>query len=340
VQARGHAIEARLYAEDPARGFLPSIGRIAHWRMPPCDSRVRVDTGFRAGDEVSPFYDPMLAKLIVWGEDRERARVRLLDALGRCEVAGVATNLALLERIVAHPDFAAGAVDTGLIERRRDALLAPRAPDDRAFAVAALAEYAHILRERDAAAMASPDRWSPWNAADAWWNGTSSHAIHLTFAGDAETRAMAVKPLPDGQVALESGGRCVTAAVLDDGERLHVRLDGARADYAVVRDGRTRHLFGNGLRASLALVDPLAHARAAPAHAGHLMAPMSGTIVAVLVKPGDRVEQDAPLVVLEAMKMEHTIAAPSAGVVSAVNCAVGERVAEGTDLVDVDAAPP
>jgi len=339
VRARGHAIEARIYAEDPARGFLPSIGRIDHWHMPPTDARVRVDTGFRAGDEVSPFYDPMLAKLIAWGEDREHARAALSRALNACEVVGVATNLDLLERIVANADFAAGNVDTGLIERHRDTLLTPRAPPDEAFEVAALAEYGALREDNAARALASGDRWSPWNALDAWWNGTSTHAITSTFAAAGDTRTVVMRPLADGRVQLDAGGRSGVARVQAAGGQLHIVRDDHSADHVVVRAGDLRHVFGGGLRASLTRIDPLASAGAEPAHAGHLMAPMSGTIVAVMVKPGDRVAQGAPLVALEAMKMEHTIAAPAAGVVTAVNCAVGERVAEGTDLVDLDDLP-
>jgi 3-methylcrotonyl-CoA carboxylase alpha subunit len=152
IEAHGHAIEARIYAEDPARGFLPSIGTITHWRMPDADTGARVDTGFRAGDEVSPYYDPMLAKVITWGADREAARAAMLRALDSCEVAGVSTNLELLARIVAHPAFAKAELDTGLIETHRADLLPPpqRASDD-AFAVAALADYAQLAaaRERD-----------------------------------------------------------------------------------------------------------------------------------------------------------------------------------------------
>ena len=125
----GHALEARLYAEDPDRGFLPSIGLLTHWRMPPESSRVRVDTGVREGDEISPFYDPMLAKLIVWGEDRAAACAQMSSALGQCEVVGVATNIAFLERVVAHEAFANARLDTGLIEANRDALFPRRDAD-------------------------------------------------------------------------------------------------------------------------------------------------------------------------------------------------------------------
>ena len=339
VRAHGHAIEARIYAEDPARGFLPSIGRITHWRMPSTSARVRVDTGFRAGDEVSPYYDPMLAKLVAWGEDRGAACAELLRALRDCEVVGVTTNLDLLERIVAQPDFAAGRVDTGLIERHRATLLAARPTPASAFLAAALAQYEGLRRERARVAAASGDPWSPWAATDAWWNNTSTHALAFTFTDGVQPHTIALLPQPDGSVVARDGPEAATCFVEASGERMRVRASGQVADYAVVAAGDARHVFGDGVRAIVTWVDPLAHASDEPPHAGHLMAPMSGTIVAVLVKAGDEVAQGAPLVVLEAMKMEHTIAAPARGIVTAVNCVVGERVAEGTDLVDLDDSP-
>jgi 3-methylcrotonyl-CoA carboxylase alpha subunit len=340
IEARGHAIEARIYAEDPARGFLPSIGRITHWRMPAGSERVRVDTGFRAGDEVSAFYDPMLAKLIVWGEDRERARVELLGALARCEVAGVSTNVDLLERIAAHPAFVAAQIDTGLIDAHRDALLVPTSGvPEVVFIAAAVDDYEHVRRERAARAAGSADRWSPWDATDAWWNGSDAHRVSFTYADASGVRAVALQPQADGALVITMAGlsRRVRSRVGDG--RLHLAVDDVAGDFGVIRAGGTRHVVGSGVRATVALVDPLAHASDEAPRAGHLMAPMSGTIVAVMVKPGDTIAQGAPLVVLEAMKMEHTIAAPAAGVVGAVNCAVGERVAEGTDLVDLEDPP-
>jgi len=254
-------------------------------------------------------------------------------------VAGVATNLDLLERIVAHPDFASGAIDTGLIDRHRDALLAPRPPPDEAFEVAALADHEALRAASAAAARASQDPWSPWSAVDGWWNGTSTHAVTFTYTAAGESRTVVVRSLADGGVQVSLDGRGSVARVHAAGERLRIVREDRTLDATVVRSGDVRQVFGPGLRATLTHVDPLAHAGDEPAHAGHLMAPMSGTIVAVMVKTGDRVAQGAPLVVLEAMKMEHTIAAPGAGIVAAVNCALGERVAEGTDLVDLDDLP-
>ena len=340
----GHAIEARIYAEDPDRGFLPSIGRISHWRMPVAGNGVRVDTGFREGDDVSPFYDPLLAKVIAWGEDRARARAALLNALDQCEVTGVTTNVAFLERVVAHHAFASGRLDTGLIDTHRDALLAPAsAAPDRAWIAAALSEYQAIECAARASSAGAADPYSPWHAADAWWNGTATHRIAITLADASGQRTVTVKPNDDGSVSLggDVEARTVRADTRDGRLFVAAQRGGApdvEASFAasVVRDGNVLHVFSPAARARLSRVDPLAHADDEAGHPGHLAAPMSGTVVAVMVKPGDSVEKGAPLVVLEAMKMEHTIAAPAAGVVVAVNYGVGDRVAEGADLVDVE----
>jgi len=338
----GHAIEARLYAEDPARDFLPSIGRIGHWRMPDDMPNVRVDTGYRAGDEVTPFYDPMLAKVIAFGEDRERARQTLLAALARCEVTGVTTNAAFLERVVEHETFASGRVDTGLIADHREALLPaapPAAPDT--LIAAAVAEYRAVEAALTATAARSSDPYSPWNAADAWWNGTSTHHAEFAFRDGEREHRVTVAPRGD-TLAIGDGAfaRDVRVHVRDDRLCIERLVDGVVADAheaTVVFDGDVRHVFVPGARHRLALVDPLAETDDVE-RGGHLVAPMSGTIVAVLVAPGERVEKGAPLVVLEAMKMEHTIVAPAAGRVAAIHFGAGDRVGEGADLVDVEQA--
>jgi 3-methylcrotonyl-CoA carboxylase alpha subunit len=335
----GHAIEARVYAEDPDRGFLPSIGRIAHWRMPEDSARVRVDTGFRAGDDVTPYYDPMLAKVIAWGEDRERARAALIVALGQCEVAGVTTNLAFLERVLAHEAFAAGRLSTGLIDANRDALLPrPGQAPQRALVAAALAEYGAIRDAAAAQAVASSDPHSPWHFADAWWNGSEAHRLSFTFGNGEHRHAVAVKPQADGSITLAGAVQISGIRARIEGDRVAFDPAGAASEQVatVVRDGDARHVFGTGMRTRLSLVDPFAHAGDDVEHAGHLTAPMSGTVVAVMVKPGDAVAKGAALVVLEAMKMEHTIVAPVAARVAAVHFAVGDRVGEGADLVDLE----
>ncbi|HVE49965.1 MAG TPA: acetyl/propionyl/methylcrotonyl-CoA carboxylase subunit alpha [Casimicrobiaceae bacterium] len=337
ITTRGHAIEARIYAEDPARGFLPAIGRIAHWRMPEASANVRVDTGFRAGDEVSPYYDPMLAKLIAWGEDRTRACATLVDALSECEVAGVTTNVEFLSRVILHPAFAGADLDTGLIDKHRDVLLPPPGATPQSVLVtAAVAEYLADERIADSAARASGDPHSPWNARDGWWPNHDSAGVTYRFADGETVRSIDVKRDSHGTFEIVDGSQRMPLRVTETDQRLTVETGDSRFGASVVPIGEARHVFAGQLRRTLRLVDPLAHAGEEEAHGGHLMAPMSGAIVAVHVKAGDKVEKGAPLCVLEAMKMEHTIVAPANGTITAVNCAVGDRVSEGTDLVDLE----
>ena len=339
---RGHAIEARLYAEDPERGFLPSIGRLIHWRMPSENARVRIDTGVREDDLISPFYDPLLAKLIVWGEDRAAACAELRTALAQCAVVGVATNIGFLERVVAHDAFANARLDTGLIDKHRDALFPPPTaiPED-ALLAAAAAEYSSVVHAAAKSAAASEDPYSPWHARDAWWNNVATRAVDLSF-GDREDggvrHAVRVHPVGPGAIRVDVGARSVDLTVRAHDERMIVGTGDAAFPATVIADGEDRHVFTQRGRRKLVFYDALAHAGEADEERGHLTAPMSGAIIAVHVQTGDRVEQGAPLIVLEAMKMEHTIVAPTAGVIVAINYKVGERVPEGADLVDLDVA--
>jgi len=297
---------------------------------------VRVDTGVRAGDEISPHYDPMLAKLIVHGEDRPAALRRLAEALSEYEIVGVATNVAFLKRIIAHEAFASGNVDTGLIARHQDALFPEAAPvGDDTLLAAALAETRALVAERAAAARASGDPHSPWHAVDPWWMNSAQHAFFCSFAAGEARHDIAVRRVSDGwSVQLPAGETAVRVTERDG--RLVIATPAAEFAATVVPVGEERHVFCHGAQQRLLVVDPLAHAGEEEAHGGHLMAPMSGTVVAVMVKVGDRVGKGTPLLILEAMKMEHTIVAPAAGVVAAVNFRPGDRVTEGADLVDID----
>jgi len=335
----GHAIEARLYAEDPDRGFLPSIGRLVHWRMPAESPRVRIDTGVREGDEVSRFYDPMLAKLVVWGEDRETACAEMIAALRQCEVVGVATNIAFLERVVAHEAFASARLDTGLIENNRDALFPAAGPTpDSALLAAAVNEYIGVVRDAAATARESADAHSPWHQADAWWLNVESNGVPFIYADADVHHLVRVQPRGEGQVRVVLPARTVEVDFAERDDRTVLAFEGSAMAVTVIADGDDRHVFAPGVRRRLTFIDPLTHAGADDAHGGHLTAPMSGAIVAVMVKAGDKVARGAPLIVLEAMKMEHTIVAPADGVVASVNFGVGDRVSEGADLVDIEDA--
>ncbi len=329
----GHAFEARLYAEDPARDFLPSTGRLVHLRFPAEGPHVRIDAGVSEGDEVSIHYDPMIAKLVVWDRDREQARRRLVAALGACEVAGVATNVAFLAALAAHPAFAAAELDTGFIARHRSDLLPPPSPaSDRTLALAALAvllEHARATRE---AALASGDPHSPWAASDAWrMNGEGWHLLHFEDGG--RELAIKVHERPRGYVMELPGGALAASGALEGACDLAAELDGERIRARVVRMGAELAVFAHGTSRRLRLVDPLAGAAELEAAGGSLTAPMPGKILAVLVANGAAVKRGAPLLVLEAMKMEHTIAAPADGVVERVKFRAGEQVEEGVELI-------
>ena len=333
---RGHAIEARIYAEDPGRGFLPSTGRLAHLSFPLQSPAVRVDTGVETGAVITPHYDPMLAKLIAWGEDRGAALARLRAALAQCEVVGVTTNVEFLGRVVASRAFAAGELDTGLIERNRDALFPVEIPaSDEALATAALAE---LLLERDGArqrARASGDPHSPWHEVDGWRLNQESHH-DFAFSSGESTYPVTVRFLAEGQrVAIGGREYALDGEYLADGELL-IRLDGRSFKARALRDGTDWHVFTDGGYQRLALRGEL-EGLDVDAGGGSLAAPMPGKIVAVMVKPGDKVEKGAPLVILEAMKMEHTIAAPAHGVVKEVHYAAGEQVLEGAELIAFEA---
>ncbi|MBW8270893.1 acetyl/propionyl/methylcrotonyl-CoA carboxylase subunit alpha [Caldovatus aquaticus] len=343
---RGHAIEARVYAEDPARDFLPSTGRLVHLRQPrEVPGRVRVDTGVREGDAITPHYDPMIAKLIVWGEDRPAALRRLVAALGEYEVVGVRTNLGLLRAIAAHPAFAAGELDTGFIARHAAALLPAAEPAAVPAAVWAAAALAALRDQRaaiTAAARSSGDPFSPWAETDAWrLNGDGYQDLHLRHGGGA-TLVLRSHPLPDGSVRLDlPDGPPVRAALEEDAEGgLRLVLDGVARRLSVARQGVEFTLFlaGHGEH-TVRLEDPLAPPRAETAGSERVTAPIPGRVTRVLVRPGERVERNAPLVVIEAMKMELTLRAPVAGVIAAVSYGVDEMVEEGAELVTF-AAPP
>jgi len=339
IPMRGHAIEARIYAEDADRDFLPSTGRIEYMRAPETSADVRIDTGVREADTISRFYDPMIAKLIVRGEDRTAALRRLESALAAYRVVGIATNVAFLRRVVRHEDFANARLDTGFIARNVAALF-PRSspPSERVLALAALGELLRLRESGAARAGASSDPWSPWHRLDSWWLNSDDHALVFRFEADGVEYPVRVR-VQDESVVVSIGGRDLAARAARSGRELRAQLEGVELAADVVPRGEERHVFCGGEARRLRLVDPMLHSGEEEEHAGHLMAPMSGTVVAVLVQPGAAVAKGVPLIVLEAMKMEHTISAPAAGTVSAVNYRAGDQVAEGADLIDLDVHP-
>jgi 3-methylcrotonyl-CoA carboxylase alpha subunit len=337
LSIRGHALEARVYAEDPAKGFLPSTGRLAHLAPPAESLNVRVDTGVDEGDEITPHYDPMIAKLIVWDVDRERALARMLQALAQYRIVGVANNIEFLSRLVACPAFANADLDTSLIEREQ-AFLFPEhesVPRD-VFLVAALAT---LLREEEAARRAAArdaDPFSPWHLRDGWRLNSRCERKLVFRAGDAEKSVQV--GYAGGAFELELEGRRILAhGELGANAMLRVDLSGMRMDASVVLAGEKRHVFLHGRVYQLSRVDPLHHGAEGGGAEGGLLAPMPGKVIAQLAHAGARVARGAPLLILEAMKMEHTITAPAAGLLKSFRFAVGEQVGEGAELVEFEA---
>jgi 3-methylcrotonyl-CoA carboxylase alpha subunit len=330
---RGHALEARIYAEDPDKGFLPSVGSLIHLAPPAETLHVRVDTGVEQDDEISPHYDPMIAKLIVWDESRERALARMLQALADYRVVGVANNIGFLSRLVACPAFAQADLDTGLIERER-AFLFPEStePPAEAWLVAALAELIRDQQYAVTEASASNDPHSPWHARDGWrLNGNARREIRLRCG---ETEKAVTAGYAGDSFTLEFEGHSTTAAGrFTSGSELRVDLGGRRINVTVVSANEKRHVFIDGVSFIFAAVDPLFHAGSGGGAEGGLTAPMPGKVIALIAEIGARVEKGAPLLILEAMKMEHTITAPAAGTVKAFCFNVGEQVSDGAELV-------
>jgi len=304
IKRQGHAIELRLYAEDPARDYLPSAGPLALLRFPEGSDTLRIETGYAQGDRISPYYDALIAKLIAWAENREIALQRLRAALAATRVAGITTNRELLQRILTHPDFAAHAGDTGFIARHHDALLSQATPAA-ALAVAALS----ILSEQPRPAL---DPHSPWGERDSWRLGGSAIPSFCFRAGG---KTHDVRVAGDGSVAVDSAHvePALDASVLRLGSEFWVVLADATA--------RLTHL------------DPLVPSETSGAAAGKIVAPMPGKVSAVLVEPGAIVQRGQTLMVIEAMKMEHAITAPSDGVVESIGFAPGALVEEGVELL-------
>ncbi|MGB9082537.1 MAG: acetyl/propionyl/methylcrotonyl-CoA carboxylase subunit alpha [Desulfuromonadaceae bacterium] len=329
----GHAIEARIYAEDPGRDFLPSIGRLAHLRVPSENAHVRVDTGVREGDEVSIYYDPMIAKLIVWDTDRAGALRRLRKALADYQVVGVTTNIGFLGSVAAHPAFAAGDLDTGFIERHRGDLFPEAQPaSDRTLALASLDVLLRRSEEAKRTACASFEPHSPWHLTSGWrLNFDNHHELH--FADGEETVAVKVHYRMGGYLLDLPGGELLVRGEIDAGGDLLADLGGARVKATVVRHGSTLTIMEQGRSHILSVHDPYAQSGDAEVDAGRLTAPMPGKVVAVMVVPGEKVEKGRPLMILEAMKMEHTISAPREGFVSRLNFTVGSLVNDGAELL-------
>lgn len=330
LQIHGHAIEGRLYAEDADRGFLPSTGTLRHLHLPQPSANVRVDAGVEQGDAITPYYDPMIAKLIVWDIDRESALQRMQQALAQCQVVGVTTNAAFLRRLVLTDSFRTANLDTALIEREREALdIHHVAASDNEWALAAvLAVNNEVTHDNDA---------SPWAIADSWrLTGPAARSVTLEFLD--QRKQLQVRESGNGwQVQIGDTSIAVTGKTNGTGYALQLGDHLQRG--TAVREGNALHLFGTDQQQRFNIHDPVAEADNSNDHGGSLLAPMPGRVVTLLVQPGAAVSRGTPLLVMEAMKMEHTLQAPADGTVHGFRAKAGDQVADGAVLVDFEATP-
>ncbi|WP_169293029.1 acetyl/propionyl/methylcrotonyl-CoA carboxylase subunit alpha [Advenella sp. EE-W14] len=339
----GHAIEARIYAENPEKGFLPSIGTLSNLTLPEHVKfelgEVRVDGGVRQGDTISPFYDPMIAKLIVWADSREQAIARMQQALAQTRVVGVNTNVAFLGRLMQNSAFASADLDTGLIEKHSEQLL----PAPKQASIFTLASLTAAIMARQGQTGSTTNRYAnkadPWSATDGW-RLSGHYTQHIRVIDNDEARLVTLEKTASGWQLLDNdiGYDFEWQVQITPDQTCHCRLslNGSNHQATVVMQGEQAHVFENGTVTIIGKPDELQHAADdSDAHGGGLTAPMPGKIISLLVQAGDTVTKGQALLVMEAMKMEHTITAPEDGKVEEVFYAVGDQVTEGVELITV-----
>ena len=341
IRQRGHAIEVRLYAEDPDAGFLPGSGRLDTLRLPAQDAHVRIDSGVVEGDTVTIFYDPMIAKLIVHDRDRPAALARMRDALAQCVIEGPKSNVEFLERLVRHPAVVEGRIDTGYLDRHLDEFVSAdhTAPDEGLLAAAVVAQLLGEEAAHRARAAASADPGSPWAVADGWRLGPAGARSVAFVHRDQDVTAVARGSGGAYRIERAHGDAIVVSgARLADGW-LEARFDGEARRLRVLADARTIVVHDGRRRLRLQPVAPYRHASGAVGASGdRVLAPMPGRVVLVKAAPGDAVRAGQDVLVLEAMKMELALKAPRDGVVAEVRAALGDFVEADAPLLLLEPA--
>jgi len=333
LRIHGHAIEARICAENPDNNFLPATGALNVYALPECVTfergAVRVDSGVRQGDAISPFYDSMVAKLIVHGKTREEALARLDEALAQTRIVGLSTNVQFLRYVVRSPSFANANLDTALIPRE-SAVLFNQEPVG--LAMAAASAVAQTLLDEKAL-----EGHDPFSRRDGWRShGVNVRRFEFEFHGEPAKAELTY--LHDGALSLRVGDATGLLVFAKASQGMDVQFAGQRVTATVYRQGEVAHVFSPAGATQITVIDMLAHAGQGPAEGGRLTAPMPGKVVSFGVKAGDKVSKGQPLAVMEAMKMEHTIAAPADGVVEELLYAPGDQVAEGAELLKIAVA--
>ncbi len=331
VPLNGHAFEARIYAEDPGQDFLPQTGRLTFVETPLESAHVRIDTGVVQGDEISIYYDPMISKLIVWDRDRASALQRLREALADYHIGGVTTNVGFLYNLAGSSAFQAADLDTGFIEKHQAELFSADAQDTPAALAAAAA---HLIFSNKGAAAAT-DPHSPWAQTTAWrLNEPHLQVLDIMLDDSAFNVAVEHKAIDSFELTSEFGTQRIQGALR--GDQLAVTVDGHSRVLTVGRDGNDSLLFGPGHAFRIRHAEPATGEEDAAVDAAGLQAPMNGTIVSLLVAIDQAVEAGESLLVMEAMKMEHTIRAPAAGHVRAFHFNPGDLVEGGASLLDFE----
>jgi 3-methylcrotonyl-CoA carboxylase alpha subunit len=330
LRITGHAIEARICAETPDNNFLPATGTLNVYKKPAHSAfergQVRVDDGVREGDAISPYYDSMVAKLIVHGATRAEALARLDDALAQTRIVGLSTNVQFLRYVVRSPSFAKANLDTALIQRE-EAVLFKQEPVGLVMAGAAAVAKA-LLDERAA------EGADPFSRRDGWRShGVMQRRFEFEFHGEPAKATLTY--LHDGALQLAIGEASGPLVFAETAQGIDVQFAGQRMTAAVYAQGELDYVFTAKGATQILSIDLLAHAGEAHAEGGRLTAPMPGKVVSFTVKAGDKVSKGQPLAVMEAMKMEHTIAAPADGVVQELLYAPGDQVSEGAELLKI-----
>ncbi|MDD2546182.1 MAG: acetyl/propionyl/methylcrotonyl-CoA carboxylase subunit alpha [Burkholderiaceae bacterium] len=337
LQITGHAIEARICAENPDNQFLPATGTLNVYRKPACTSFergvVRIDDGVREGDTISPFYDSMVAKLIVHGDTREQALARLDEALAQTHIVGLATNVQFLRRVARTASFAQANLDTALIPREQAVLFQQESVGLPLAAAAAVAQT--LLRERASAGV------DPFSHRDGFHtHGVTQRRFAFEFGGEPVAARLSYERGGSLQLAVGEGAAQVAGPLVFEAtpQGMVLQFAGQRTPATVYAQGEVDHVFTPRGATQILAIDLLAHAGEAAAEGGRLTAPMPGKVVSFAVQAGDTVKKGQALAVMEAMKMEHTIAAPADGVVQELLYAPGDQVTEGSELLKLSAA--
>ena len=335
LQINGHAFEARIYAEAPDRDFLPATGALSYLKTPEQNAHIRIDTGVTQGDEVSMYYDPMIAKLITWDKDRDSALRQMKSALREYQILGLSTNIEFLSRLFSAPDFAEGEFDTGFIEKNSADLFPAQSetPDE----LTALTCLYHLLQshEKTQSEADEQDTFSPWVTQLGWkMNQTGFTTIHLSI-DEADKHITAHYQGDKFLLDIDGKQYSISGEMLDE-NRLSAEIEDRRLHASFMQKEQEINVLYDGKQWLFELHDPRLEGSDSESAGGGLVAPMPGSVVAVLVKVDDVVKAGDALLVVEAMKMEHTIVAPNDGTVTEIFFAVGDQVEDGDELLGLD----